>query len=91
MSSLNSSALHFSFQVAEKGGITKKLFDVAYKRNLGAIEGSWTGSWAPERFIWNSIIFKPIRAMLGGHIRFILCGGAPLSSETQRFINICLG
>uniref|UniRef100_A0A453KIM8 4-coumarate--CoA ligase n=1 Tax=Aegilops tauschii subsp. strangulata TaxID=200361 RepID=A0A453KIM8_AEGTS len=78
-------------KVAEKGGITKKLFDVAYKRNLGAIEGSWTGSWAPERFIWNSIIFKPIRAMLGGHIRFILCGGAPLSSETQRFINICLG
>uniref|UniRef100_M8C5J9 4-coumarate--CoA ligase n=1 Tax=Aegilops tauschii TaxID=37682 RepID=M8C5J9_AEGTA len=35
-------------KVAEKGGITKKLFDVAYKRNLGAIEGSWTGSWAPE-------------------------------------------
>jgi len=78
-------------KVAEKGGITKKLFDVAYKRNLGAIEGSWSGSWAPERFIWNSIIFKPIRLMLGGHIRFILCGGAPLSSETQRFINICLG
>lgn len=78
-------------KVAEKGGITKKLFDVAYKRNLGAIEGRWSGSWAPERLIWNSIIFKPIRAMLGGHIRFILCGGAPLSSETQRFINICLG
>lgn len=78
-------------KVAEKGGITKKLFDVAYKRNLGAIEGSWSGSWAPERLIWDSIIFKPIRSMLGGHIRFILCGGAPLSSETQRFINICLG
>jgi len=78
-------------KVAEKGGITKKLFDVAYKRNLGAIEGSWSGAWAPERLIWNSIIFKPIRSMLGGHIRFILCGGAPLSSETQRFINICLG
>ncbi|XP_044948905.1 long chain acyl-CoA synthetase 8-like [Hordeum vulgare subsp. vulgare] len=78
-------------KVAEKGGIAKKLFDIAYKRNLGAIEGSWSGSWAPERLIWNSIIFKPIRSMLGGHIRFILCGGAPLSSETQRFINICLG
>jgi long-chain acyl-CoA synthetase len=71
--------------------VTKKLFDVAYKRNLAAIEGSWFGSWAPERLLWNSIIFKPIRAMLGGRIRFILCGGAPLSSDTQRFINICLG
>uniref|UniRef100_A0A8I6YR67 4-coumarate--CoA ligase n=1 Tax=Hordeum vulgare subsp. vulgare TaxID=112509 RepID=A0A8I6YR67_HORVV len=55
-------------KVAEKGGIAKKLFDIAYKRNLGAIEGSWSGSWAPERLIWNSIIFKPIRSMLGGHI-----------------------
>lgn len=78
-------------KVAEKGGMKKKLFDVAYKRNLGAIEGSWFGSWAPERLIWDSIIFKPIRLMLGGRIRFILCGGAPLSSDTQRFINICLG
>lgn len=78
-------------KVADKGGVTKKLFDVAYKRNLAAIEGSWFGSWAPERLLWNSIIFKPIRSMLGGRIRFILCGGAPLSSDTQRFINICLG
>ncbi|KQJ93302.1 long chain acyl-CoA synthetase 8 [Brachypodium distachyon] len=78
-------------KVAEKGGMKKKLFDVSYKRNLGAIEGSWFGSWAPERLIWDSIVFKPIRLMLGGRIRFILCGGAPLSSDTQRFINICLG
>ncbi|KAL5229423.1 hypothetical protein ABZP36_028199 [Zizania latifolia] len=78
-------------KVAEKGGLTKKLFDIAYKRNLGAIEGSWFGSWAPERMIWDALIFKPIRSMLGGRIRFVLCGGAPLSSDTQRFMNICLG
>jgi long-chain acyl-CoA synthetase len=41
--------------------------------------------------IWDNLIFKPIRAMLGGHVRFVLCGGAPLSSDTQRFMNICLG
>jgi long-chain acyl-CoA synthetase len=29
--------------------------------------------------------------MLGGRVRFVLCGGAPLSSDTQRFMNICLG
>ncbi|KAF8663626.1 hypothetical protein HU200_055348 [Digitaria exilis] len=78
-------------KVGEKGGLTKKLFDFAYKRNLAAIEGSWFGSWALERMIWDSIIYKPIRAMLGGHVRFVLCGGAPLSSDTQRFMNICLG
>ncbi|CAN6203988.1 unnamed protein product [Urochloa humidicola] len=78
-------------KVGEKGGMTKKLFDFAYNRNLAAIEGSWFGSWAPERMIWDNLIFKPIRAMLGGRVRFVLCGGAPLSSDTQRFMNICLG
>lgn len=78
-------------KVGEKGGLTKKLFDFAYNRNLAAIEGSWFGSWAPERMVWDNIIFKPIRAMLGGRVRFVLCGGAPLSSDTQRFMNICLG
>ncbi|CAN6195341.1 unnamed protein product [Urochloa humidicola] len=78
-------------KVSEKGGLTKKLFDFAYNRNLAAIEGSWFGSWAPERMIWDNLIFKPIRVMLGGRVRFVLCGGAPLSSDTQRFMNICLG
>ncbi|XP_062199820.1 long chain acyl-CoA synthetase 8 [Phragmites australis] len=78
-------------KVGEKGGLTKKLFDFAYNRNLAAIEGSWFGSWAPERMMWDSLIFRPIRSMLGGRIRFVLCGGAPLSSDTQRFMNICLG
>ncbi|RLN35725.1 long chain acyl-CoA synthetase 8 [Panicum miliaceum] len=78
-------------KVGEKGGLTKKVFDFAYNRNLAAIEGSWFGSWAPERMIWDNIVFKPIRAMLGGRVRFVLCGGAPLSSDTQRFMNICLG
>ncbi|KAK3129311.1 hypothetical protein QOZ80_6BG0477170 [Eleusine coracana subsp. coracana] len=78
-------------KVGDKGGLTKKLFDIAYKRNLAVIEGSWFGSWGPERMLWASIIFKPIRSILGGRIRFVLCGGAPLSSDTQRFMNICLG
>jgi hypothetical protein len=41
--------------------------------------------------LWVSIIFKPLRSILGGRIRFVLYGGAPLSSDTQRFMNICLG
>lgn len=27
--------------------------------------------------------------LLGGRIRILLCGGAPLSAVTQRFMNIC--
>ncbi|KAH6756908.1 AMP-dependent synthetase and ligase family protein [Perilla frutescens var. hirtella] len=78
-------------KVDEKGGIVKKLFDIAYNRRLAAIEGSWFGAWGLEAKLWDIIIFNKIRSILGGQIRFMLCGGAPLSGDTQRFINICIG
>ncbi|KAK6141274.1 hypothetical protein DH2020_024990 [Rehmannia glutinosa] len=75
----------------EKGGIVKKLFNISYRRRLAAIEGSWFGAWGLESLLWEIIVFKKIRSILGGDIRFMLCGGAPLSGDTQRFINICMG
>lgn len=73
------------------GGFSKKLFDLSYSRRLSAINGSWFGAWGLEKFIWNLLVFRKVRAILGGRIRFVLSGGAPLSADTQRFINICLG
>jgi len=35
------------------------------------------------------IIFKKVRKLLGGRVRMMLSGGAPLSADTQRFMNIC--
>ncbi|KAF9611326.1 hypothetical protein IFM89_030115 [Coptis chinensis] len=78
-------------KVEENSGFSKKLFDIGYKRRLAAIEGSWLGAWGLEKIFWDAIVFKRIRFILGGHLRIILCGGAPLSSDTQRFINVCMG
>lgn len=78
-------------KVDAKGGLSKKLFDLAYARRLSAINGSWFGAWGLEKLLWNFLVFSKVRAILGGQIRFILSGGAPLSADTQRFINICLG
>lgn len=78
-------------QVNSTGGLSKRLFDLAYSRRLSAVNGSWLGAWGLERILWNFLVFKKVRAILGGHIRFLLSGGAPLSGDTQRFINICLG
>ncbi|XVE95477.1 hypothetical protein REPUB_Repub02eG0100800 [Reevesia pubescens] len=78
-------------KVDAKGGLSKKLFDLAYSRRLSAINGSWFGAWGLEKFLWDFLVFKKVRAILGGRIRFLLSGGAPLSADTQRFINICLG
>ncbi|KAJ7006632.1 long chain acyl-CoA synthetase 9 [Populus alba x Populus x berolinensis] len=78
-------------KVDEKGGIAKKLFDFAYARRISAINGSWFGARGLEMLLWNFLVFRKVRAILGGRIRFLLSGGAPLSGDTQRFINICLG
>ncbi|RWW86541.1 hypothetical protein BHE74_00004680 [Ensete ventricosum] len=78
-------------KVGAKGGSSKKLFDVAYGRRLAAINGSWFGAWGLEKVLWDLLVFRKVRAVLGGHVRFLLSGGAPLSGDTQRFINICLG
>ncbi|KAH7844201.1 hypothetical protein Vadar_025374 [Vaccinium darrowii] len=80
-----------SMKIVEKGGFAMKLFNMGYKRRLAAIEGSWLGAWGVEKLLWDAIVFKRIHSILGGNIRFILCGGAPLSGDTQRFISICLG
>ncbi|XP_027329413.1 long chain acyl-CoA synthetase 9, chloroplastic [Abrus precatorius] len=78
-------------KVNATGGLPKKLFHLAYARRLHAINGSWFGAWGLEKALWNFLVFKKVRAILGGRIRFILSGGAPLSGDTQKFINICLG
>ncbi|KAK6919198.1 AMP-dependent synthetase/ligase [Dillenia turbinata] len=78
-------------KVEEKGGIAKKLFNIGYQRRLAAVQGSWLGAWGLEGVFWDAIIFKKISSVLGGRIRFMLCGGAPLSGDAQRFINVCMG
>ncbi|XP_044475878.1 long chain acyl-CoA synthetase 9, chloroplastic-like [Mangifera indica] len=77
--------------VDAKGGLAKKLFDLAYSRRMSAINCSWFGFWGLEKLLWNFLVFRKVRAILGGRVRFVLSGGAPLSGDTQRFINICLG
>ncbi|KOM51398.1 hypothetical protein LR48_Vigan09g005700 [Vigna angularis] len=77
--------------VEQKGGLVKNLFHFAYKRRLAAVKGSWLGAWGLEKFVWDTIVFKQIRSALGGQLRFMLCGGAPLSGDSQYFINICMG
>lgn len=35
------------------------------------------------------LIFRKVRALIGGRIRYIVCGGAPLSEESHLFTNVC--
>jgi len=36
------------------------------------------------------LIFQKSRALLGGRVRAMLAGGAPMNVQTQRFMNVCM-
>ncbi|KAJ8338405.1 hypothetical protein SKAU_G00373710 [Synaphobranchus kaupii] len=70
-------------KVQEMGYLQKTLFKLAYNYKLEQIKKGYD---AP---LCNVLLFKKVRALLGGNVRMMLCGGAPLSTATHRFMNIC--
>ena len=40
-------------------------------------------------YFYFRLVFSKVRAILGGEVRTILSGGAPLSADTQEFMNVC--
>ena len=44
-----------------------------------------------EKHYYDFIVCRKIRNMLGGRVRLMFSGGAPLSPETNDFIRVCIG
>ncbi|KAM6970466.1 long-chain-fatty-acid--CoA ligase 4b [Aplochiton taeniatus] len=70
-------------KVQEMSHVQKTLFKLGYNYKAEQIK---MGYDAP---LCNLLLFKKVKALLGGNIRMMLSGGAPLSPATQRFMNIC--
>ncbi|XP_039621738.1 long-chain-fatty-acid--CoA ligase 4-like isoform X1 [Polypterus senegalus] len=70
-------------KVQEMNYIQKTLFKLGYDYKLEQIK---RGFDAP---LCNMLLFKKVKSLLGGNVRMMLSGGAPLSPATQRFMNIC--
>ncbi|KAG8144391.1 hypothetical protein E2320_012913, partial [Naja naja] len=70
-------------KVQEMNYFQKTLFKIGYDYKLEQIKRGYD---AP---LCNLLLFKKVKALLGGNVRMMLSGGAPLSSQTQRFMNIC--
>ncbi|XP_057712620.1 long-chain-fatty-acid--CoA ligase 3b isoform X1 [Corythoichthys intestinalis] len=64
--------------------LQKTLFVLAYNYKMEQISKGYSTP------LCDSLVFKRVRALLGGNTRVLLSGGAPLSAATQRFMNICL-
>ena len=48
-----------------------------------------TGWLAVQRAVADTLVFKKLRAKLGGNIRFMVSGGAPLGIKINKFFNGC--
>lgn len=63
-----------------KGALLQRAID-AKSRNLKE-----TGS--TSHFLWDRLVFAKIRALLGGNVRVLTSGSAPIAAEVLDFLKI---
>ncbi|CAJ0572701.1 unnamed protein product, partial [Mesorhabditis spiculigera] len=73
-----------SEEVAASPRFMQELFKLNYERKRSRYQDGYCSPFLDR------IIFKKIRRLLGGKLKGVLSGGAPLNPETQRFMNICM-
>nr|XP_045613680.1 long-chain-fatty-acid--CoA ligase 4-like isoform X1 [Procambarus clarkii] len=72
-------------KVASQGPWLTKLFDFGLEYKMNWMKRGW------ETPFCNWFVFRKIRALLGGRLRIVAVGGAPLSPETHDFVRASLG
>ncbi len=72
----------------EKGKVAELLFRMAERAALRAgRRGPGSRPPLPGRVIWNALVYRKIRKVLGGRIRRLISGGAPLGIREALFFN----
>uniref|UniRef100_A0A8C1ZSH9 long-chain-fatty-acid--CoA ligase n=1 Tax=Cyprinus carpio TaxID=7962 RepID=A0A8C1ZSH9_CYPCA len=70
-------------KVEEMSVFQRTLFLLAYNYKMEQLAMGYSTP------LCDKLVFQKVRALLGGRLRVLLSGGAPLSAVTQRFMNIC--
>ena len=72
--------------VKAKGGIAEYLFNRAYTAKKAYLKRGYQA-----HTLWDRLVFDKVKARLGGRVRFMCSGAAPISSEIADFMRICFG
>ncbi|KAG0293702.1 Long chain acyl-CoA synthetase 7 peroxisomal [Linnemannia gamsii] len=70
--------------VQAKGGIAAFLFKRAYNTKKANLKKGIL-----EHALWDKLVFGAIRARLGGKVKHIVSGSAPISPDVMDFLRIC--
>eukprot|EP01137_Pigoraptor_chileana_P005356 Opistho-2@48326 len=65
------------------GGVKASLFHHAYAARLAALK---SGQDTP---FWNRTVFDKLKLLLGGRVRYMLTGSAPIDSKVLEFLRVC--
>lgn len=67
-----------------KGGISEYLFNRAFEaKRLGLLKGT------VKHTFWDLLVFSKIRQKLGGRVRLMMSGAAPIGDHVVDFMRIC--
>lgn len=75
-------------KMAQRGGLIKKLFDVAvqsWARKQANQSGGFDGLWLS---LANALMFSKVRSKISPNLRALICGSAPLAKDTQLFFEM---
>ncbi|EFC45835.1 predicted protein [Naegleria gruberi] len=75
-------------QIKQKKKFAQMIFQKAYNSKLKAIE---TNGIEVKNPILDMLVFNKLKAAVGGKLKGILSGGAPLRKEVQQFISVAFG
>ena len=73
-------------QLATKPAVIRTLFSAGQKLGWLQSQQRLPAPLRPWWWLLDSLTQRPIRARMGGRLRLMVCGGAPLNAETGRFI-----
>lgn len=71
--------------IDQAGPITKWLFNTAYEAKRKALRN---GNTIP---LWDLLVFRKFKSRLGGRVKAIISGSAPLTAPVHEFLLICFG
>ncbi|KAJ3414191.1 Long chain acyl-CoA synthetase 7 peroxisomal [Chytridiales sp. JEL 0842] len=70
--------------VKSKSAFAQFLFNKAYAAKKGHLASGSVNHW-----LWDNLVFGAVRARLGGNVRMMMTGAAPISADVIDFLRIC--
>ncbi|XP_022099327.1 long-chain-fatty-acid--CoA ligase 1-like isoform X2 [Acanthaster planci] len=73
--------------VNSAGWIKRTLFNLAFSKKKAEVEKGIVRNDS----IWDKIVFRKVQGLLGGRVRWIITGSAPLSTDVITFLRVVFG